>query len=342
MLESRQISGPFCPIICELESRKSCTLRPRRALNPINFGSPTSGDGAAARRRRFAGRFSNVRAAIGGIDSIECAMSDNAILSDMQTRRRARRFRRFLLAKSAAAGYRSGMLARPDSSAIPGPSAASAAAFPAWARAVHAAGNRGRSRVSRRRRARPARCDRSRKPALGRRLAPAPRPASRGRQRARAGRNEDEAALRDALHLTRPAPIPDRRDAGCWPGARSRPDQPGNGAPRSRSPPRPWTSPATTRCKRRSRPREACAAGTSPGAVRRREDVRARAAAPSGATAAGHGELLAGWLADAVLAQRLKWPFALPLLAAPLFAAAGRRATAERGDGDATTRVLFG
>jgi hypothetical protein len=30
------------------------------------------------------------------------------------------------------------MLARPDSSAIPGPSAASAAAFPAWARALHA------------------------------------------------------------------------------------------------------------------------------------------------------------------------------------------------------------
>ena len=40
----------------------------------------------------------------------------------------------------------------------------------------------------------------------------------------------------------------------------------------------------------------------------------------------GSGELLAAWLADSVLAQKLKWPFALPLLAAPLFASAGRRA----------------
>ena len=44
----------------------------------------------------------------------------------------------------------------------------------------------------------------------------------------------------------------------------------------------------------------------------------------------GEGELLAAWLADAVLAQRLKWPFALPLLAAPLFSPAQRGA--RRGD----------
>ena len=36
--------------------------------------------------------------------------------------------------------------------------------------------------------------------------------------------------------------------------------------------------------------------------------------------------MLAAWLADAVLAQRLNWPFALPLLAAALFPGAGRRA----------------
>jgi hypothetical protein len=35
---------------------------------------------------------------------------------------------------------------------------------------------------------------------------------------------------------------------------RSRPDQPDNGDPRSRSPPTPWTSPATTCCNRRSTP----------------------------------------------------------------------------------------
>ena len=42
-----------------------------------------------------------------------------------------------------------------------------------------------------------------------------------------------------------------------------------------------------------------------------------------------------------MLAQKLKWPFALPLLAAPLFAAAGRRATTDAGDGAETARVLF-
>ena len=43
-----------------------------------------------------------------------------------------------------------------------------------------------------------------------------------------------------------------------------------------------------------------------------------------------------------MLAQKLKWPFALSLLAAPLFASAGRRAAENAVDGDATARVLFG
>ena len=42
------------------------------------------------------------------------------------------------------------------------------------------------------------------------------------------------------------------------------------------------------------------------------------------------GRAARGWLADAVLAQRLKWPFALPLLAAPLFSGAGGRAGERR------------
>ena len=42
-----------------------------------------------------------------------------------------------------------------------------------------------------------------------------------------------------------------------------------------------------------------------------------------------------------MLAQRLKWPFALPLLAAPLFSAAGRRAGGDVADGAETTRILF-
>ena len=43
-----------------------------------------------------------------------------------------------------------------------------------------------------------------------------------------------------------------------------------------------------------------------------------------------------------MLAQRLKWPFALPLLAAPLFSPAGRRAAADLAEGAETTRILFG
>src|SRR5277367_6768055 len=100
-------------------------------------------------------------------------------------------------------GVPSGMLARPDSSAIPGPSAASAAAFPAWARAVHApetaaeAGFLAGAAL--------ARLDavvRENPPwggAWRQRLALRAAAASV----ARAGRNEDEPALRDALHLTR-------------------------------------------------------------------------------------------------------------------------------------------
>jgi hypothetical protein len=57
----------------------------------------------------------------------------------------------------------------------------------------------------------------------------------------------------------------------------------------------------------------------------------------------GEGELLAGWLADAVLARRMNWPFALPLLAASLFPGAGRRASGleNRADRGETTRVLI-
>ena len=73
------------------------------------------------------------------------------------------------------------------------------------------------------------------------------------------------------------------------------------------------------------------------GALRRRARLCPGSAGPDverGASVGwgrgGEGELLAAWLADAVLAQRLNWPFALPLLAAPLFAGGGRRA----GGGD--------
>jgi hypothetical protein len=50
--------------------------------------------------------------------------------------------------------------------------------------------------------------------------------------------------------------------------------------------------------------------------------------------------LLAAWLADCVLAQRLKWPFALPLLAAPLFSTSVRRAGGDGAEG-AEGAVVF-
>ena len=65
------------------------------------------------------------------------------------------------------------------------------------------------------------------------------------------------------------------------------------------------------------------------------------ARSPSAGGRGGEGELIAAWLADGVLAQRLKWPFALPLLATALFSVAARYAGGDVGDGAETARILF-
>ena len=232
------------------------------------------------------------------------------------------------------------MLTRPDLSAVPGPSAASAAAFPAWARALHAPETAAEAAFLAG--AALARLDavvHENPPWAGawrQRLALAAAAASVRR----AGRNEDEAALRDALHLTRsgadPGPAGRRLlawralaagSAGQWRSAIARAaaalDLPGDDA-----------------LQAAIEAAEACAAGARPApfAAARTFELVSRTL---GGDRGGAGELLAGWLADAVLAHRLKWPFALPLLAAPLFAAAGRRATTDAGDGAETARVLF-
>jgi hypothetical protein len=54
----------------------------------------------------------------------------------------------------------------------------------------------------------------------------------------------------------------------------------------------------------------------------------------------GEGEVLAAALADAVLAQKLNWPFVLPLLAAGLHGAGGRRAPGDAGEDEQMTRIL--
>ena len=54
----------------------------------------------------------------------------------------------------------------------------------------------------------------------------------------------------------------------------------------------------------------------------------------------GAGELLASWLADSVLAQKLNFSFALPLLGTALFSAGGRQGPGGASEGTDTTRIL--
>ena len=232
------------------------------------------------------------------------------------------------------------MLARPDSSAIPGLPAASAAAFPAWARAKNPPESEAEAAFLAG--AALARLDavvRENPPWAGawrQRLALAAAVASVRR----AGRSEDESALRDALHLTRsgadPGPAGRRLlawralaagSAGQWRSAIA-------GAAEL------LQIPSDEALQAAISAAEACVASPrlAPFAAARTFELASRALAQ--ADRGGAGELLAGWLANAVLAQKLNWPFALPLLAAPLFSSAGRRATTD-SDGAETTRILF-
>ena len=128
---------------------------------------------------------------------------------------------------------------------------------------------------------------------------------------ARSNRAEDATALRDAFHLTRPGadPGPAGRSLLAW------------RALTAASPTR-WRAQIERAAYALGAPHKealrsaveaaaACADGDqlAPFAAARCHQRAQQALAPS----AG-GELLAAWLADAVLALKLKWPFALPLL----------------------------
>ena len=164
------------------------------------------------------------------------------------------------------------------------------------------------------------------------------------------GRAEDAAALRDAFHLTRPGadPGPAGSNLLAW------------RALTSASPAR-WRTQIERAAEVLQVPRDealraaieaaaACADGgrLAPFAAARCYQLALRALAPAG----GAGELLAAWVVDAVLACKLKWPFALPLLGAGQCDGgqrdATRRSAGERGAGqrDAgqgeTADVLFG
>jgi len=157
---------------------------------------------------------------------------------------------------------------------------------------------------------------------------------------ARAGRGEDAAALRDTFHLTRPGADPG--PAGCrlraWRGLTA-----GSSAR--------WRSQVERAAESLDVPRdealqaavdaaEACADGNrlAPFAAACAYQL-ARAALTAGKMGAGEGELLAAWLADAVLALKLKWPFALPLLVNSLSVDRRGGARGPGGEGDA---ILFG
>src|SRR5208282_5984677 len=232
------------------------------------------------------------------------------------------------------------MLARADSLSPPGPSAAAPAGFPAWARALNPPESE--TEAAYLAGAALARLDtavRENQPWAGvwrRRLAL----SAAAMSVLRAGRSEDEAGLRDAFHLTRrgadPGPAGRRllawrelcaRSVGHWRSSFQRAAEvlgvPHDGALQE-------AIDAAEAGAGDKRPAPFAAAQVF--ALARRaltQDARRQSLGGGG----GEGELLAAWLADAVLAQRLKWPFALPLLAAALFAGAGPRAAGDGAEG---------
>ncbi len=232
------------------------------------------------------------------------------------------------------------MLARADSLSPPGPSTASPAAFPAWARAGSAPESDAEAAFLAG--AALSRLDaivKENPPWAGvfrRRLAL----SAAAMSVLRAGRAEDEAGLRDAFHLSRPGADPgpagrhllawrelSARSVGQW---RSSFHAAADvlGVPHDETLQKAIDAAEAGAGDKRPAP---FAAAQVFGLARRALTQGARRQSLGGR--GGEGELLAAWLADCVLAQRLKWPFALPLLAAALFAGAGRRAAGDGADG---------
>jgi hypothetical protein len=225
------------------------------------------------------------------------------------------------------------MLDRTDSPATPRPLAAAPAALPAWARAANQPESDAEAAYLAG--AALARLDatlRKNPPWAGvfrRRLALSAAAASV----LRAGRAEDEAGLRDALHLTRPGadPGPVGKHLLAWRELSARSAEH-------------WRQSFAAAAEVLRVPHDealrqaidAAEAGDgggrpAPFAAAQVFSLARRALTPNAGGQSlggrgGEGELLAAWLADAVLARRLNWPFALPLLAAALFSGVGRRA----------------
>ena len=148
----------------------------------------------------------------------------------------------------------------------------------------------------------------------------------------RAGRTEGEAALRDAFHQTRPGadPGPAGKHLLAWRQLVAR--SAGHLRSSFHAAAEVLGVPHDEVLQEAVDAAEACAAGGRPAPFAAaqvfgfaRHCLTPSAERGSVGGRGGEGELLAAWLADAVLARRLKWPFALPLLAAPLFSGGGRK-----------------
>jgi Protein of unknown function (DUF1403) len=242
------------------------------------------------------------------------------------------------------------MLARADSQAIQSLPAVSPPSFPAWARAVNAPESEAEAAFLAG--AALARLDaivRQNPPWTGvfrRRLALCAAAANVRR----AGRTEDEAALRDALHLSRPGgdPGPAGKLLLAWRELAARPTHQWRSSLAAAA--EVLRAPHDEALEEAVEAAEACAASARPAPfAAARAFAMAWRALTSGAGRQspggrrGEGELLAAWLADVVLARRLNWPFALPLLAASLSPGAGRRASGLENPADCgqTARVVF-
>jgi Protein of unknown function (DUF1403) len=229
------------------------------------------------------------------------------------------------------------MLARGDSQAIQSLPATMPPPFPAWARPINALETEAEAAFLAG--AALARLDvivRQNPPWTGvfrRRLALGAAAASV----AWSGRTEDEAGLRDAFHLTRPGadPGPAGQRLLAWRELSAR--SVGHWRSSFHAAAEVLAVSRDETLQQAIDAAEACAAGKRPAPFAAAQvfalvgrALTPNAGRPAPGARGGEGELLAVWLADCVLAQRLKWPFALPLLAAPLFAGGGRRAA---GDG---------
>ena len=275
-------------------------------------------------------------------------MSDKARLSDIAMSRQPRRLHTLRLGESAVVRYAFSMIDRADSPGIEGLPASLSGAFPAWARPENPPDSEAEAAFLAG--AALARLDaivRQNPPWTGvfrRRLGLSAAAASV----LRAGRTEDEAALRDEFHLTRPGgdPGPAGKHLLAWRELVSR--SAGHWRRSFEAAASVLEATLEAALQEAIDAAEAGAGGDRPApfaAVQvfslARRALTQSDGRPSFGGRGGEGELIAAWLADSVLAQRLKWPFALPLLAAPLFAGGGRRAGGDVADSAETARILF-